>query len=102
VEITSGSESITLLSNGKLQVPNIIQTDPEEDLVIRTRYAGTSSPPSSTPTYTNRNFTFGTNGTLTFPNGSVQSGASISLSSLKTIVASSASWTDFQTAIAAL
>ena len=68
VEITSGSESITLLSNGKLQVPNIIQTDPEEDLVIRTRYAVVTSPPGS-GTYTNRDFVFGTNGNLTIPTG---------------------------------
>jgi hypothetical protein len=66
VEITSGTESVTLLSNGKLQVPNIIQTDPEEDLVIRTRYAVVTSPPGS-GTYTNRDFVFGTNGNLTAP-----------------------------------
>jgi len=77
VEITSGSESITLLSNGKLQVPNIIQTDPEEDLVIRTRYAGASSPPGTT-IYTNRDFIFGTNGFLTFPDNTVQTTAYVS------------------------
>jgi hypothetical protein len=74
VEITSGSESITLLSNGKVVVPNIIQTDPEEDLVIRTRYASATSPPG-TPNYNNRDFTFGTNGSLKFPDTTVQTTA---------------------------
>jgi len=76
VEITSGTESITLLANGKLQVPNIIQTDPEEDLVIRTRYAVASSPPG-TPAYANRNFTFGTNGNLTLETGIASAGGSL-------------------------
>jgi len=65
VEITAGSESITLLANGKLQVPNIIQTDPEEDLVIRTRYAVATSPPGI-GTYANKDFVFSTNGSITF------------------------------------
>jgi hypothetical protein len=76
VEITAGGESVTLLSNGKLQVPNIIQTDPEEDLVIRTRYAVASSPPG-TPAYANRNFTFGTNGNLTLETGIASAGGSL-------------------------
>jgi hypothetical protein len=74
VKITSGSESVTLMSNGKLIVPNIIQTDPEEDLVIRTRYAVVTSPPGI-GTYSNKDFTFGTNGSLTFPDTTVQSTA---------------------------
>jgi hypothetical protein len=68
VKITSGSESVTLMSNGKLIVPGIVQTDPEENLVIRTRYAVTTSPPSS-GTYSNVDFTFGTNGHLNIPIG---------------------------------
>jgi len=80
VEITAGTESITLLSNGKLQVPNIIQTDPEEDLVIRTRYAGATSPGGSGSgsgalSYAIKDFTFGTNGSLTFPDGTIQTTA---------------------------
>ena len=78
VEITSGSESITLLANGKLQVPNIIQTDPEEDLVIRTRYAVVTSPPGS-GTYANRDFVFGTNGSLTAPGNLQVNGGKIIL-----------------------
>jgi len=74
VKITSGSESVTLMSNGKLIVPNIIQTDPEENLVIRTRYAVVTSPPGI-GTYSNKDFTFGTNGSLTFPDTTVQSTA---------------------------
>jgi hypothetical protein len=66
VKITSGSESVTLMSNGKLIVPNIIQTDPEENLVIRTRYAVVTSPPGI-GTYSNVDFTFSTNGSITFP-----------------------------------
>jgi hypothetical protein len=80
VEITSGSESITLLANGKLQVPNIIQTDPEEDLVIRTRYAVVTSPPGS-GTYTNRDFVFGTNGNLTAPGNLQVNGGKLILNS---------------------
>jgi hypothetical protein len=78
VEITSGSESITLLANGKLQVPNIIQTDPEEDLVIRTRYAVVTSPPGS-GTYANRDFVFSTNGSLTAPGNLQVNGGKIIL-----------------------
>jgi hypothetical protein len=69
VEITAGGESITLLSNGKIQVPGIIQTDVEEDLVIRTRYAGVTSPPAGSGqlSYANKDFVFSTNGSITFP-----------------------------------
>jgi hypothetical protein len=80
VEITSGSESITLLANGKLQVPGIIQTDVEEDLIIRTRYAGVTSPPGS-GTYTNRDFVFGTNGNLTAPGNLQVNGGKLILNS---------------------
>ena len=41
-------------------------------------------------------------GGITFPDSSIQIGASLPLSNLKSIVASSASWSDFQTTIAAL
>jgi hypothetical protein len=80
VKITSGSESVTLMSNGKLIVPNIIQTDPEEDLVIRTRYAGVTSPPAGSGqlSYANKDFIFGTNGFLTFPDNTVQTTAYVS------------------------
>jgi hypothetical protein len=74
VDVVAGSTTLTLLSDDKLQVPGIIQTDAEEDIVIRTRYAGASSPPG-TPIYTNQDFTFGTNGSLTFPDNTVQTTA---------------------------
>lgn len=45
---------------------------------------------------------FNTNGTITFPDNSVQTAAAISLSDLKTLVAASTSFEDFQTRIAAL
>jgi hypothetical protein len=39
---------------------------------------------------------FGTNGTLTFPNGTVQSGAAIDLAYLKYILSNSATFDDFK------
>jgi hypothetical protein len=74
VDIVAGSEKISLLGNNKIEVPGIVQTTPEEDIVIRTRYAGASSPPG-TAIYTNQDFTFGTNGTLTFPDNTIQTTA---------------------------
>ena len=77
VDIVAGSETISLLNNNKIQVPGIIQTDVEEDLIIRTRYNGPTSPPGGT-NYQNKNFTFGTNGSLTFPDTTVQTTAYVS------------------------
>jgi hypothetical protein len=101
IDIVTGNTTTTI-GDGKLTTPEIIQTTPEEDLVIRTRYEVPSSPPGSGPTYVERNFTFGTNGTVTFPNGTVQYGAAIDLAYLKSIVANSTSFDDFKTAIANL
>ena len=50
----------------------------------------------------NAQWTFGTDGGLTFPDASTQAGGALPLTQLKTIVAAAASWTDFQAAIAAL
>jgi hypothetical protein len=47
-------------------------------------------------------WTFNVNGTLTFPDASVQTGGSISIVELKALVANCATYGDFQTAIAAL
>lgn len=47
-------------------------------------------------------WSFETNGSLTFPDSSVQTGASISLTDLKTLVADSTDFADFQSRIAAL
>jgi len=47
-------------------------------------------------------WTFDTDGSLTFPDNSVQTGASISISDLKTLVAASTDFADFQSRIAAL
>jgi hypothetical protein len=68
VDIWAGNEKLSLLSNNKIQVPGIIQTDVEEDLIIRTRYAGVTSPPAGSGqlSYANKDFVFGTNGSLTF------------------------------------
>jgi len=45
---------------------------------------------------------FDTNGTLTFPDSSIQLGAAISIADLKVLVAASTDFADFQTRIAAL
>jgi hypothetical protein len=74
VSITAGTNSLSVLGNGKLQVPEIIQTTTEENLVIRTRYLSMASPPNFS-TYTENDFTFGTNGTLTFPDATIQTTA---------------------------
>lgn len=47
-------------------------------------------------------WTFNNNGTLTFPTGNVQTGAAISITELKALVANAATYADFKTAIAAL
>jgi hypothetical protein len=47
-------------------------------------------------------FNFNQNGSLTWPNSSVQTGAAISIADLKTLVAASTSFEDFQVRIAAL
>lgn len=47
-------------------------------------------------------FVLGNDGSLTFPDDTVQTGASISIAELKTLVAAAATYADFQTAIAAL
>jgi hypothetical protein len=97
IDIVTGNTTTTI-GDGKLTTPEIIQTTPEEDLVIRTRYAGVTSPPagSGALSYANRDFVFGTNGTLTFPNGTVQSGAAIDLAYLKYILSNSATFDDFK------
>lgn len=102
VDIKSNNAKISVLDNGKLVTPEIIQTTPDEDLTIRTRYTLASSPPGSTPSYQNRDFKFGTNGGLTFPNGTTQYGAAIDLAYLKSIVADSVDFNDFKSKIAAL
>ena len=50
----------------------------------------------------NHNFIFGVNGSIAFPDGSEQTGAAISVADLKTLVAASTDFADFQTRIAAL
>jgi hypothetical protein len=69
VDIWAGNEKLSLLSNNKIQVPGIIQTDVEEDLIIRTRYVGVTSPPAGSGqlSYANKDFVFSTNGSITFP-----------------------------------
>jgi hypothetical protein len=50
----------------------------------------------------NKVWAFGANGSLTFPNSSVQTGGAISIADLKTLVAAADTYADFKTAIAAL
>lgn len=102
VDITTGTTKLSVLANDKLVVPDLIQTNPDEDLVIRTRYTLMSSPPGSSTNYQNRDFIFGTNGALTFPNGTVQSGAAIDLNYLQFILANSYSFDDFKNQITSL
>ena len=102
VDITTGTTKLSVLSNDKLVVPDLIQTNPDEDLVIRTRYTLMSSPPGSSTNYQNRDFVFGTNGALTFPNGTMQYGAAIDLAYLKSIVVDSTDFNDFKSRIASL
>lgn len=49
-----------------------------------------------------REWAFNTNGSLTFPDSSVQTGASISITDLKTLVADSVDFADFKSRIATL
>ena len=58
--------------------------------------------PGVTVMANNKSWSFGTNGNLTFPNSSVQTGGAISITELKVLVASAASYDDFRTAIANL
>jgi hypothetical protein len=50
----------------------------------------------------NKVWAFGANGSLTFPNSSVQTGGAISIADLKTLVATANTYADFKTAIANL
>jgi hypothetical protein len=50
----------------------------------------------------NKSWSFGVNGSLTFPNSSVQTGGAISITELKALVANAATYGNFQTAIAGL
>jgi hypothetical protein len=84
-----------------LTVPDIVQTGADEDLVLRVRASAVTSPPGGTA-YTNKDFKLGVNGTLTFPNGTTQTGGAISKAELKTLVAAAADFAAFKTAIAAL
>jgi hypothetical protein len=58
--------------------------------------------PAVTVMANNKPWSFGTNGTLTFPNSSVQTGGAISITELKALVANAATYGAFQTAIANL
>jgi hypothetical protein len=104
----SGSYSLYLealgakqISGVSLTLPEIVQTTADEDLVLRVRTSLVTSPPGGTA-YSNRDFTLSVNGTLIFPNGTVQTGASISKADLQFIVESSADFAAFKAAIAAL
>ena len=50
----------------------------------------------------NKVWAFGANGSLTFPNSSVQTGGAISIAELKVLVSAANTYADFKTAIAAL
>jgi hypothetical protein len=73
VDIWAGNEKLSLLSNNKIQVPGIIQTDVEEDLIIRARYGAIQY--GGLTTTENKDFIFGTNGFLTFPDNTIQTTA---------------------------
>lgn len=77
IDFVANTTKLSLLADDKLQVPGITQTDPEENLILRTRYAIASSPPGI-PLYNNRDWTFGTNGTLKFPDNTFQTTAYVS------------------------
>jgi len=82
-----------------LTVPDIVQTGADEDLVLRVRASAVTSPPGGTA-YTNKDFKLGVNGTLTFPNGTTQTGGAISKADLKTLVAASTDFADFKSRVA--
>jgi hypothetical protein len=58
--------------------------------------------PAVTVMANNKSWSFGTNGNLTFPNSSVQTGGAISITELKALVAGANTYAAFQTAIANL
>lgn len=58
--------------------------------------------PAVTVMANNKSWSFGTNGNLTFPNSSVQTGGAISIAELKVLVAGANTYAEFQTAIANL
>ena len=64
---------------------------PDQKITLRANFGGTE-----------KFWTFGLDGSLTWPDTSVQTGASISVTDLKTLVAASTSFEDFQARIAAL
>lgn len=70
VDITAGNTSMSLLADNKLQVPLYIQGVMEEDVTIRARHVGATSPGSG-QVEIDKDFIFGTNGYLTVPAGIV-------------------------------
>lgn len=89
------------ISGDELTVPEILQTTPDEDFILRTRTSLVTSPPGGIA-YNSKDWTFKVNGTIGFPNGTTQSGAAISIEALQILVAGCADFAAFKAAIAAL
>lgn len=83
-----------------LTIPTILYTEIDEDLVLTVRYTSLASGGGNI--INERQFKFSTNGTLTFPDGSIQSGAAITRQELKSIVAQSSDFAQFKSLISYL
>lgn len=93
-QLTNNGYSLSLDSAGVVNLPTF--SGSPSIAIVQTASAGISL--NVNGTY----FNFNQNGSLTWPDTSVQTGASISVPDLKTLVAASTSFEDFQARIAAL
>jgi hypothetical protein len=93
-QLTNNGYSLSLDSAGIVNLPTFAGSP--SIALIQTASAGISL--NANGSY----FNFNQNGSLTWPNSSVQTGAAISIADLKTLVAASTSFEDFQVRIAAL
>ena len=93
-QLTNNGYSLSLDSAGIVNLPTFAGSP--SIAIVQTASAGISL--NVNGTY----FNFNQNGSLTWPDTSVQTGSSISVTDLKTLVAASTSFEDFQARIAAL
>ena len=92
--------------DGNLSVPNYIVFPDNTEIGYNPSASPTTFMVSTSNTFilqaNGKQFNFGTEGTLSFPDNSIQTGASISIAELKAIVANTSNYGDFQNAINAL
>ena len=106
-ELTNGAHTVSLDADGVLITEGSVYGD-GTNLTLSTGATAPGAAVNITAAKISFNyvgaapFEFSANGSMKFPDNSVQTGAAISVSALKTLVAASADFADFQSRIAAL